>query len=170
MGLFKKLFGSKKKSNNMHSSDADLKKEAAITNESENHEEEAQVSAPKPPTVNVELQNDIRKQLVNDEKKIMLVQVRTNMTSHEGADAQNAFLAAGILDNKLRKEILTQYTWHYLDDLDANLQCTMQLVLTEVLEQTKPFTDSRHIFEQIMGVEYQEFGDYEFDNHMDEEE
>jgi hypothetical protein len=81
------------------------------------------------------------------------------MTSHAGADAENAFLAARIMDEDLRKEVLTQYTWHYLDDIDATLQCTMQLVLTEVLEQTKPFTDSRDIYEKIMGIKYQGFDD-----------
>ncbi|WP_430411364.1 hypothetical protein [Kordia sp.] len=108
---------------------------------------------------NHELENDIRQQLVNDKKKVMLVQVKTFMTSHEGADAENAFLAAGIMDEELRKTVLEQYVWHYLDDVDESLQCTMQLVLIEVLEKLKPFTDSRHIYEEIMGIKYQGFDD-----------
>lgn len=108
---------------------------------------------------NHELENDIRQQLANDKKKVMLVQVKTYMTSHEGADAENAFRAAGIMSEELREAVLEQYVWHYLDDLDENLQCTMQLVLIEVLEKLKPFTDSRHIYEQIMGCKYKGFDD-----------
>ncbi|WP_420570852.1 hypothetical protein [Kordia sp.] len=120
-------------------------------------EEETPIPTSQDDLTNHELENDIRQQLSNDEKKIMLVQVKTYMTSHEGADAENAFRATGIMNEELRKAVLEQYVWHYLDDLDENLQCTMQLVLIEVLEKLKPFTDSRHIYEKIMGCKYQGF-------------
>ena len=145
MNLFKKLFQKKEKENSI--------------NNNENKKNSAK-EFPMTKTElfkNIELENDIKKQLVSNEKKIMLVQVKTYMTSHEGADAENAFKAAGITDENLRKEVLNQYTWHYLDDINENLQCTMQLVLTEVLEQSKPFTDSRHIYEQILGIKYKGF-------------
>ncbi|NAS29935.1 hypothetical protein GTQ40_03025 [Flavobacteriaceae bacterium R38] len=106
---------------------------------------------------NSELENDIQRQLLNDEKKIMLAQVKTYMTGHQGADAENAFKAVGILNQELRANVLKQYTWHYLDDMNENLQCTMQLVLTEVLEKTKPFTDSRDIYEKVMEIKYKGF-------------
>ncbi|WP_298904547.1 HNH endonuclease [uncultured Psychroserpens sp.] len=107
---------------------------------------------------NPNIEDDIRKELAHeDKKKIMLCEVKTYMTGHQGADNQNAFKAAGIEDEQLIKTILEDYTWHYLDDIDENLQCTMQLVLTEVLEQTKPFTDSRAIYEEIMGLTYKGF-------------
>ncbi|MEP0262369.1 hypothetical protein [Dokdonia sp.] len=145
MSIFKKLFGNKNKENSVvnHESGSDLREELSIIQER--------------PDGNIELENDIRKQLINDEKKIMLAQVKTFMTSHQGADAENAFRTAGIMDDSLKEEVLKQYTWHYLDDIDENLQCTMQLVLTEVLEKTKPFTDSRDIYEKLLGVKYKGF-------------
>jgi len=145
MGLFKKLFGSKNKENSTSSHTS-----GEATNE-------ASSMTQRKPDTNTELEDDIRTQLSSDEKKIMLVQVKTFMTSHEGADAENAFRAAGIMDEDLRDEVLTQYTWHCLDDMDENLQCTMQLVLTEVLEKTKPFTDSRDIYEKVLGIKYKGF-------------
>lgn len=108
---------------------------------------------------NSEMENQIRIELEDPRKKIMLCEVRTHMTSHQGADAENAFRAAGIMDENLRSRILETYTWHYLDDMDENLQCTMQLVLTEVLEQAKPFVDSRAIYEEVTGIKYKGFDD-----------
>lgn len=139
MSLFKKLF----KSKNKEKSNTNLK--------SENNSRKGK------PRTNSELENNIKEQLISHEKQIILVQVRTYMTSHQGADAENAFRAAEIMDENLREEILKQYTWHYLDDIDENLQCTMQLVLTEVLEKAKPFTDSRDIYEKVMGIKYKGF-------------
>ena len=145
MNLFKKIFRSKNKEN------------SNINNESESNLNNELPTIQKKTDTNIELEKDIRKQLMNDEKKIMLVQVKTFMTSHQGADAENAFKAARIMDENLKKEVLKQYTWHYLDDMDENLQCTMQLVLTEVLEKTKPFTDSRDIYEKVLGIKYKGF-------------
>ena len=124
-------------------------------NHSETTEERPAPKKTAPPS---NIEEEIRKELAHeDKKKIMLCQVKTNMTGHQGADNENAFRAAGIEDEQLIKTILESYTWHYLDDLDENLQCTMQLVLTEVLEQTKPFTDSRAIYEKVLGITYKGF-------------
>lgn len=100
-------------------------------------------------------EKEILQELSSNPRKVMLCQVKIHMTSHQGADNLNAFNEAGIKSEYLRNKILEQYTWHYLDDMDHNLTCTMQLVLTEALEAAKPFIDSRALYEKFMGIEYQ---------------
>lgn len=107
-------------------------------------------------------EEEIRASLADVEKKrIMLAEVRTNMTSDREADTENAFRAAEITSEDLQKQLLQSYTWHYLDDMDEEFKCTMQLVLTEVLEATKPFVDSRTIYRKVFGFGYPELDDDE---------
>lgn len=60
----------------------------------------------------------------------------------------------GISSLAEREEILKEYTWHYLNDLDENMECTMQLVQTDVLESVEPFLDSRDVMEELTGIKY----------------
>lgn len=80
--------------------------------------------------------------------------IRIRLTGSDETDEIAAFEAMQIFDASERNEILKEYTWHYLDDLDENLMCTMQLVESEVLEANKPFVDSRDVFEKISGITY----------------
>jgi len=44
------------------------------------------------------------------------------------------------------------YTWHHLDDLNENLECTMQLVLTEVHEATFKHLGSAKQFQELLDI------------------
>lgn len=87
-------------------------------------------------------------------KKEQSAIIRIRLSGDESLDIENAFKQMGITSKEKQEDILKEFTWHYLDDLDENLECTMQLVQTEALEATKPFLDSRDIVEQIMGIKY----------------
>lgn len=43
-------------------------------------------------------------------------------------DFEESFKVMGITDKESIETILKDYTWHHLDDLTAELECTMQLV------------------------------------------
>ena len=95
--------------------------------------------------------------ILNDDmgKKVMICSVKSNLTGNQKLDNEIAFKKAGFQDEVLINEILKYYTWHYLDDLDPiSSECTMQLVLTEVLEKAKPFTDSRNLWEKLFELKY----------------
>ncbi|KAB1158920.1 HNH endonuclease [Tenacibaculum aiptasiae] len=44
------------------------------------------------------------------------------------------------------------YTWHHLDDLDENLECTMQLVLRDAHEATVTHLGSAGQFNNLLGI------------------
>lgn len=95
---------------------------------------------------------------LNDDlgKKVMICSVKSNMTGNQALDNEIAFKKAGFTDEALIKKTLEYYTWHYLDDMDPiSTICTMQLVLTEVLEKTKPFTDGRDLWEKFFELKYE---------------
>ena len=80
--------------------------------------------------------------------------IRIRLSGDENLDIENSFMQMGIRSKEEQTEILKNYTWHYLDNLDENLECTMQLVQTDALEAAKPFLDSRDIFEEVTGTKY----------------
>lgn len=80
--------------------------------------------------------------------------IRIRLSGDESVDIQNSFKKMGITSIEEQEKILLNYTWHYLDDLDANMECTMQLVQTAALEAAKRFSDSRDIMEQLTGIKY----------------
>ena len=80
--------------------------------------------------------------------------IRIRLSGDENLDIENSFKQMGITSKQEQNDILKNYTWHYLDDLDENLECTMQLVQTEALEATKPFWDSRDIMEKVTEIKY----------------
>ncbi|AWM13598.1 hypothetical protein DI487_06795 [Flavobacterium sediminis] len=71
------------------------------------------------------------KYLYND-KSIVKIQIK----SERNLDFIESFKVMGITDKKTMKVILKDYTWHHLDDLNSELECTMQLVLREAHEAT----------------------------------
>lgn len=85
--------------------------------------------------------------------------IRICLTGDEELDNERAFAQMGITSKQKQEEILKEYTWHYLDDLNEDLVCTMQLVQTEALEAAKPFSDSRDIMEKMIGITYIRKGD-----------
>jgi hypothetical protein len=90
----------------------------------------------------------LRKKKQNDDV------IKIRLSGDENLDIENSFIQMGINSKEEQIEILKNYTWHYLDDLDDNLECTMQLVQTAALEAAKPFLDSRDIFEELIGTKY----------------
>lgn len=80
--------------------------------------------------------------------------IRIRLSGDEHIDIQHSFQQMGITDQEEQEQILKNYTWHYLDDLDEDLKCTMQLVQTAALEAAKPFLDSRDLLEEKTGVPY----------------
>lgn len=96
--------------------------------------------------------NWIKSKMQNNDEHNNVIRIR--LSGDEHIDIIHSFEQMGINDTKEQNEILKNYTWHYLDDLDEDLTCTMQLVQTEVLEATKPFLDSRDIFEEAVGIKY----------------
>ncbi len=50
-------------------------------------------------------------------------------------------------------EIPTGYTWHHLDDLDENLECTMQLVKDTVHIDTYSHFGSAKQLEELLKLE-----------------
>jgi len=80
--------------------------------------------------------------------------IRIRLSGDEAVDNANAFTKMGIHTEEERQNILQEYTWHYLADLDGNMECTMQLVQTTAVEAAKPFTDSRDLYEERTGKKY----------------
>ncbi len=64
--------------------------------------------------------------------------VKIKLTGDRALDFEAAFKKMGITDRKEIKNILKsqKYTWHHLDDLDENLECTMQLITQEAHKAT----------------------------------
>lgn len=62
--------------------------------------------------------------------------VKIKIKGGRALDFTESFKAMGITDKKAMKAILEDYTWHHIDDLTAELECTMQLVLREAHEAT----------------------------------
>lgn len=56
--------------------------------------------------------------------------VKIKIKGSRDLDFEESFKAIGITDKKMMKYILEEenFTWHHLDDLSAELECTMQLV------------------------------------------
>lgn len=96
--------------------------------------------------------------------------IRIRLSGDESLDIEKAFIQMGIMSLEQQREILKEYTWHYLCDMNIDFECTMQLVRTEALEAVKPFKDSRDIFEEILGAEYiRRDPNEEFDPRKDDE-
>lgn len=100
-----------------------------------------------------EMLNEINKCLIEDNKPEILIQVRTPITDDKEINTQNAFLSAKIRDKDLQNKILQFYTWQSFGDLDNNLNCTMQLILTDVLDKYRPEIDGEtalnNLFENL---------------------
>jgi Domain of unknown function (DUF4272) len=80
--------------------------------------------------------------------------VRVKMSGNEFTDIDNAFSLLGVTSDAEKEEILSTYTWHYLDDYDGEYVCAMQLVETSELEAAGPFDDTRDIYEIYYRKEY----------------
>ncbi|WP_394666429.1 HNH endonuclease [uncultured Chryseobacterium sp.] len=62
--------------------------------------------------------------------------VKIKIKGERNLDFIESFKAMDITDKKAMKAILKDYTWHHLDDLTAELECTMQLVTQEAHRAT----------------------------------
>lgn len=81
-------------------------------------------------------------------------EVKTNIAGViRQVDFDNSWRAMGIkpsLGQKIKQHY--ELTWHHLDDLDENLQSTMQLVITEIHEQTVPHIGSHAQIKELLKI------------------
>lgn len=92
----------------------------------------------------------LKKYLYNNDLKFGNVKIKT--TGSRDKDFQQAFDKMNI-DSKTRKQIKKKYTWHHLDDLDENLESTLQLVKKEAHKATIKHLGSAKQFTDILGID-----------------
>ena len=78
--------------------------------------------------------------------------VKITVTGSRDKDFKQAFEKMGITDSKTQKKIKRKYTWHHLDDLDENLECTMQLVLRKAHDATITHFGSAGQFLDLLNI------------------
>ncbi len=78
--------------------------------------------------------------------------VKIKVTGSRDKDFVQAFEKMKIFDFKTQKSIKEKYTWHHLDNIDENLEGTMQLVLREVHDATITHFGSAGQFQDLLGI------------------
>lgn len=88
------------------------------------------------------------------QKKLEDLVIRIPLTGDENIDLENVFRMLRVDSKEHVDAILKSYSLHYHDDLDKNLECSVQFVLKEEREAAKLDIDGRDIMEKVMETTY----------------
>jgi len=82
--------------------------------------------------------------------------VKIRMTGERALDFKKAFEKMGITDKKEMSRILNEleFTWHHLDDLNEDLECTMQLITQEAHKATYLHIGSCGQVQKVLNIIY----------------
>ncbi len=80
--------------------------------------------------------------------------VKIRITGSRSKDFEVAFKKMGITDKKTIEKIENEFVWHHLDDLNENLECTMQLVERKAHDATIRHVGSCGQSEKVLNTKY----------------